>query len=60
MAIIRKKRAKSGAHVQPRRLLSASEEQWKRWDSAAERARLTWADWARGLLDAAAPGQKKT
>ncbi len=44
----------SGAHRAPRRPLSGSDEQFTAWDSAAQRAGLSWADWARASLDASA------
>ncbi len=45
---------RSGAHKSPRRILSATETQLAIWDAAAARAGLSWADWAREKLDAAA------
>ena len=47
----KKKKSRSGAHVSPRRPLSASPEQWERWQREAERRGLSWAEWARGVLD---------
>jgi hypothetical protein len=44
----------SGAHSSPRRILSATEEQWERWSAAARASGLTWAEWCRSLQDAAA------
>lgn len=44
----------SGAHKQPRKILSASEEQWGKWQQAADRARRNLSDWMRISLDDAA------
>ena len=38
---------------QPSRLLRATEDQWARWDVAAERSGKSFSEWARDLLDAA-------
>ncbi len=41
----------SGLHVSARRPVSATPEQWARWDAVAARAGLSWAAWARALMD---------
>ena len=41
----------SGQHRAARRPISASAEQLARWDAQAARAGLTWAAWARALMD---------
>lgn len=38
-------------HRQPRRPLSATPEQWERWDKRARRAGVRWAVLVRALLD---------
>jgi hypothetical protein len=53
------KPSRSGSHRSPRRILSATEEQLARWDAAAARAGLSWADWARVGLDALAKKTRK-
>ena len=44
----------SGAHSSPRRILSASPEQWDKWTAAAKASGLTWAEWCRNLQEVAA------
>lgn len=41
----------SSGHRSPRRPLSASDEQWQRWDEAARAHGLRWSTWARRMLD---------
>jgi len=47
---------RGGAHREPRRLIVATARQLATWDRLAARAGLSWADWARSLMDAA-PGR---
>lgn len=52
----RKKQLKvTEGYANPRRILTATQEQIERWDSAAEAWGLTWSEWARRTLDQAAP-----
>jgi hypothetical protein len=55
----RKTGGPSGQHKSPRRILSASREQWEAWDEAARRAGMTWADWVRELQRAEIARQKR-
>lgn len=49
------RRGKRGKHKSPRRVLSASSQDWERWDrAAAAHWPGTWADWVRKLQDDAA------
>jgi len=41
----------SSRHTSPRRLLSATAEQWKEWDHAARAHGMRWSTWARKMLD---------
>jgi hypothetical protein len=38
-------------HTSPRRILSATPEQWKAWDEAARAHGTRWSTWARKMLD---------
>lgn len=50
-----RRRGKRGKHTSPRRPLSASKEEWERWDSAASKLwPYTFAEWARTILNKAA------
>lgn len=51
------KPTRHGKHASPRRQLLGTPEQFAAWDAAAEAAGLTWAEWARLALDAAARRQ---
>lgn len=41
----------SGQHKNPRRILSASPEQWARWEAAARERNLTLSAWLRLAAD---------
>lgn len=43
-----------GKHVNPRRWLSATPEQWEKWEEAAQYDRVKFLEWVRMQLDAAA------
>ena len=38
-------------HTSPRRILSATPEQWAAWDEAARAHGKRWSTWARSMLD---------
>jgi hypothetical protein len=38
-------------HTSPRRILSATPEQWAAWDEAAKAHGQRWSTWARAMLD---------
>jgi len=40
-----------GNHIKPRRKLSATDEEFKAWDIAARRCKMTWASWVRAVLN---------
>lgn len=40
----------SGKHKNPQRLLSQSPEEWEAQDAVAASLGLSWAEWARGVL----------
>lgn len=44
-------------YANPRRLLTATEEQFSRWDAAARRAGVAWSEWVRNKLDDGARGE---
>lgn len=46
-----RKSAPSGAHKSPRRILSATPEQWARWGDAARTYGLTLSAWLRLAAD---------
>lgn len=48
---------KPGKHSNPRRKITAEPERFARWDVAAERQGVAWAEWAGNVLDAAASGE---
>lgn len=50
-----KTESRMGKHASPRRQLLASPEQFGSWDREAARLGLTWAEWARQVLDGALP-----
>lgn len=55
--LMMRRRGKRGKHTSPRRPLSASKEEWDRWDAAAAKAwPWTFAAWARHVLNDAAAG----
>ena len=43
--------ATMGKHLNPRRKLSGTPEDFDRWDRYAKRLGLTWANWARRVLN---------
>ena len=56
----RKKQLKvADRYINPRRILTASQEQINRWDAAAEAWGLSWSEWARQVMDQAAPPLRK-
>lgn len=38
-------------HTSPRRILSATPDQWRRWDQSARAYGLKWSHWARKMLE---------
>lgn len=47
------RRGKRGKHTSPRRLISASKQEWAAWDRAAAKVwPFTFAEWARARLNA--------
>ena len=49
----------SGGHVSPRKIISASQEQWDRWEIAAASDRRNLSDWMRARLDEAAEAAER-
>lgn len=50
----------SGPHTNPRRKVSATAEQWARWDAAAARMGKSWAVATRDYWDMIAPPEPTT
>lgn len=48
---LRKPVSRHGKHSAPRRKLGALPLEWARWDTDAKRSGLTWAEWARRILN---------